>query len=307
MGEKWTEDKIPGLDGKTFVVTGANSGLGAETARALAAKGGQVVLACRDTSKGERAAADIRGRTPDAVVEVRALDLADLASVRTFADKLAADYDAIDVLVNNAGVMAIPLRRTADGFEMQFGTNHLGHFALTGLILPLLLAAPAPRVVTVSSQAHRTGKMRFDDLNWERGYRRWGAYGQAKLANLLFAYELARRVKTARRPLISNAAHPGYADTNLQQASSDGQGLRSRVMHLGNRMLSQTAAQGALPQLFAATAPDAENGAYYGPDGLFEQKGYPERVSSNKRSNNIDDARRLWQVSEQLTGVTFRV
>jgi NAD(P)-dependent dehydrogenase (short-subunit alcohol dehydrogenase family) len=305
MGQRWTEEDLPAQDGRSFVVTGANSGLGYESARALAAKGANVVLACRNTAKGDDAAAEIRRLHPDAAIEVRALDLSDLGSVRTFAEKLAADRDGLDVLVNNAGVMAIPLARTADGFEMQFGTNHLGHFALTGLLLPLLLARPSARVVTVSSQAHRTGKMRWDDLQWERSYRRWRAYGQAKLSNLLFAFELDRRAKAAGVDLTSAAAHPGYANTHLQQAGAAGSKVREGVMSLGNKLLSQSAAQGALPQLYAATAPGVEGGSYFGPDGPFEQKGYPKPVGSTSRARNVDDARRLWQISEQLTGVTY--
>jgi NAD(P)-dependent dehydrogenase (short-subunit alcohol dehydrogenase family) len=305
MGQKWTEADVPSQAGRSVVVTGANSGLGYETTRVLAGKGASVVLACRNTAKGDDAADQIRRQHPDAAIEVRGLDLADLSSVRTFAEKLAADRDGIDVLVNNAGVMAIPRSTTADGFEMQFGTNHLGHFALTGLLAPLLVARPGARVVTVSSQAHRTGKMRFEDLQWEKGYRRWGAYGQAKLANLLFAYELDRRAAAADVDLTSVAAHPGYANTNLQHTSASGSKLRERAMAIGNRLMSQTAAQGALPQLYAATAPDVQGGSYFGPDGAFEQKGYPKLTASNSRSRNVDDARRLWQVSEQLTGVTF--
>jgi NAD(P)-dependent dehydrogenase (short-subunit alcohol dehydrogenase family) len=226
---------------------------------------------------------------------VRRLDLADLSSVRAF----AADLAAVDVLINNAGVMAVPLRRTADNFEMQFGTNHLGHFALTGLLLPKL----TDRVVALSSGAHRIGRIRLDDLNWQRGhYRRWLAYGQSKLANLMFAYELARRLERAGSPLRAVAAHPGYAATELQ---SHTESVQDKVMALGNRLVAQSAAMGALPTLYAATMPDVESGAFYGPDGPFEQRGHPKRVGSTKASRDERVAAQLWERSQELTGVHF--
>jgi NAD(P)-dependent dehydrogenase (short-subunit alcohol dehydrogenase family) len=287
---RWTARDIPDQSGRTFVVTGANSGLGFATARALAGAGGHVVLACRNAEKANAAAARIAGST-----EVRALDLADLGSVREF----AAGIDAADVLVNNAGVMALPLRRTRDGFEMQFGTNHLGHFALTGLLLPRL----TDRVVVLSSAAHRIGRIRLDDLNWEhRHYQRWSAYGQSKLANLMFAYELARRLARAGSPLRAVAAHPGYADTELQ---SHTESMQDRVMKLGNRLLAQPAEMGALPTLYAATMPAVESGAFYGPDGFAQQRGHPSRVGSSRTSRDERVAAQLWQRSEQLTGVAY--
>ncbi|HZY77828.1 MAG TPA: oxidoreductase [Jatrophihabitantaceae bacterium] len=287
---KWTAADIPDLSGRTYVVTGANSGLGASTARELAAHGGAVIMACRNVGKAERVAASIGGKT-----EVRALDLSDLASVRAFAESV----DGLDVLVNNAGVMALPLGRTKDGFETQFGTNHLGHFALTGLLLPKV----RDRVVTVSSGAHRLGRINLADPNWEhRRYSRWRAYGQSKLANLMFAYELQRRLTASGSAVISVAAHPGYANTDLQ---SHTQSIQDQVMAIGNRYFAQSADMGALPTLYAATAPDAVGGAFYGPDGFIEQRGYPHRVGSTRASRDEVVARALWQRSEDLTGVRF--
>jgi NAD(P)-dependent dehydrogenase (short-subunit alcohol dehydrogenase family) len=288
----WTAQDIPDQTGRTFVVTGANSGLGEATARELAAHGASVILACRNVAKGEAAAASMSGD-----VEVRRLDLADLTSVRAFADAL----DNVDVLVNNAGVMAIPRRTTADGFEMQFGTNHLGHFALTGLLLPRL----RDRVVTVSSGAHYIGRIALDDLNWQtRRYSRWAAYGQSKLANLMFAYELQRRLDRAESPLRSLAAHPGYAATELQTKTES---FQDRIMAIGNRLLAQSPQMGALPTLFAASVPDVTGGAFYGPDGFMQQVGYPRRVGSSSASRNEQVAAALWDASEKLTGVTYGI
>jgi NAD(P)-dependent dehydrogenase (short-subunit alcohol dehydrogenase family) len=285
---EWTAADIPDQTGRTIVVTGANSGLGEVTARQLAGRGATVVLACRDTAKGDAAAAAMSGD-----VTVRPLDLADLASVRGFAE---ATGD-IDVLVNNAGVMAVPSKRTADGFEMQLGTNFLGHFALTGLLLPKI----ADRVVTLSSPAHRIGRIDLDDLNWERRrYRRWGAYGQSKLADLIFAYELHRRLTAAGSPVRSVAAHPGYASTGLQ---SHTESFQDKGMALGNRLLAQSAEMGALPSLYAATAPDVAGGDYYGPDRLGEMRGHPQRVRSSKASRDEVLALSLWNRAVELTGV----
>ncbi len=289
---KWTSANIPDQTGRTVVVTGANSGLGVVVATELARAGAHVVVACRDTAKGERAAAAMPGST-----EVRRLDLADLASVREF----AAGVPEVAVLVNNAGVMATPLRRTADGFELQIGTNHLGHFALTGLLLDRI----TDRVVTVSSSGHRTGHIRFDDLNWDHGrYSRWGAYGQAKLANLLFTYELQRRLAAAGSSRSAMAAHPGYAATNLQGHTES---IQSTLMGLSNRFFAQSAQMGALPTLYAATVADLPGGSYVGPDGRFEQSGYPKIVQSSSRSHDPEAAARLWTLSENLTGVTFEI
>ncbi len=300
---RWTVDDIPDLRGKLAVVTGANSGLGLATARALARKGAKVVLACRSQDKAEQAIASLMAdleRLDEDQLEFRSLDLADLDSVRSFAEGIANTHGKLDLLINNAGVMALPYRKTAQGFEMQLGTNHLGHFALTGRLLPLLLAAPAARVVTVSSHMHRVGKIRFDDLHFERGYRKLAAYGQSKLANLLFTYELQRRLERARARVIAVAAHPGYSATDLLQ-----RGPRARFFSLGNRLMAQGAEQGALPSLHAATAPEVQGGEYYGPGGLMELKGHPIKVRSNRRSHDRAVAERLWSVSIELTGVDF--
>jgi NAD(P)-dependent dehydrogenase (short-subunit alcohol dehydrogenase family) len=288
---KWTADDLPRQDGRTFVVTGANSGIGLAAARELARAGGRVVLAVRDPARGEQAAATIAG---DA--EVRRLDLADLASVRVFADA----WDApIDVLVNNAGVMATPEQRTKDGFELQIGTNHLGHFALTNLLLPHV----TDRVVTVASGAHRAGSIRFDDLNWERGrYQRWLAYGQSKLANLLFTLELQRRLAEAGSAVRAVAAHPGWAATNLQSHTASA--LQNALLAIGNRVWAQSDDMGALPMLFAATQ-DIPGGSYVGPDGFAEQRGHPRLVGRSRAAADEDAARRLWTLSEELTGTSF--
>ena len=308
MSEKWTTEDIPDQSGRTALVTGANSGLGLQTAKALAAAGATVLLACRNAERADDAVAEIRSATPGASVEVVELDLADLASVERAADIVSGRPEPLDLLVNNAGVMVPPRRETADGFELQFGTNHLGHFALTGRLLDKLLAADAPRVVTVSSMAHRAGKLDFDDLNWERSYSRWPAYGRSKLANLLFTLELSKRAAAAGTALTAAASHPGFAATNLQTAGI-GLGpvgtLLKPVMKIGNLLLAQSDEMGALPSLYAATAPDVVSGDYYGPDGMGEQRGHPTRVGRNSRASNEEDAKRLWEVSEELTGVDF--
>jgi NAD(P)-dependent dehydrogenase (short-subunit alcohol dehydrogenase family) len=303
----WTTTDLPDLSGKTILITGANSGLGYQAALALAGTGAHVVLACRDQAKGGAAEQQIRAVHPRASTALMALDLASLADIHRFAGALRAALPRLDVLMNNAGVMALPYRKTADGFEMQIGTNHLGHFALTGLLLDRLLATPGARIVTVSSGFHRLGTIRFDDLSWERGYKRWPAYGQSKLANLLFAYELQRRLAAAGAAAISVAAHPGYAATNLQAAAPrmEGARLMERITNLGNALFAQSAAMGALPQVYAATAPTVRGGEYYGPDGLGELWGHPRSVVSNAASRDGDVARRLWELSEQLTGVRY--
>jgi len=304
---KWTARDIPSQTGRIAVVTGANSGLGLVTARELARAGAHVVMACRNAERGERARQQVLERAPGAAVEVRPLDLASLDSIRTFADRLHAEVPSLDLLVNNAGVMAIPRQQTADGFEMQFGTNHLGHFALTGLLLPSMVGREGSRVVTVSSTAHKPGRIDFDDLMGERSYRKWSAYNQSKLANLLFAYELQRRLDAAGLPTLSVAAHPGYAATNLQQVGPrmEGSRLGALLMSLGNTLLAQSDEMGALPQLYAATAPDVHGGEYFGPDGIAEGRGHPKRVDSTKASKDVEAAARLWSVSEQLTGVRY--
>ncbi|WP_313696169.1 oxidoreductase [Halorarum halobium] len=310
----WTAADVPDQSDRRAVVTGANSGIGLEATRELARAGATVVMACRGVERGESAARDVRGDVPDADLTVAELDLADLDSVRSFAADEREKPD-IDVLLNNAGVMAIPRRETADGFETQFGVNHLGHFALTGLLFEDL--ADDARVVTVSSGLHENGRIDFEDLHGEREYDRWDAYGQSKLANLLFAYELDRRADDAESAetaadsvpadVTSVGVHPGYAATNLQSrgAEMDGSRLKALVMRAANAVLGQSAAAGALPSLYAATAPDVEGGAYYGPGGLMNMRGAPERQESSDRSHDRAAARRLWAVSREQTGVSF--
>jgi NAD(P)-dependent dehydrogenase (short-subunit alcohol dehydrogenase family) len=297
----WTAADIPDETGRTVVVTGANSGLGASIARELARAGATVIMAVRNMEKGERAAQDIRDRVPEATLELGQLDLADLASVREFAGQVT---EPVDLLINNAGVMAPPRRETKDGFESQFGSNHLGHFALTGLLLPRLLAASSPRVVTQSSGAHRIpGAVHFDDLQWEHGYNNWRAYGQSKLANLMFAFELQRRAGAAGTALRSLAAHPGYARTNLQFAAPPW--YEQLVMRITNPLIGQSADMGALPALYAATAPDLPGGTFVGPGGFMEQRGYPKVVTAAGKAYDEQAWRRLWEVSEELTGVSY--
>lgn len=305
--KKWTREEMPSLEGQVWVVTGANSGLGLETVKGLAAKGATVVMACRDPQRAQAAADEVRKVAPNAKLELESLDLASLASIEAFAKKLATTRPALDGLINNAGIMAIPRRTTADGFEMQLGTNHLGHYALSLRLLPLLEAAKAPRLVNVASTAHKFGTMNFDDLMGEKSYSAWGAYGQSKLANLLFTYELSRKLAAAGKKTIVAAAHPGYASTNLQGvgAKMTGSKFSAWIMDLGNSVMAQTAAFGALPSLHAATASEVKSGDYFGPDGLFELKGYPRKCDSNAKSKDTAAAAKLWEVSEKLTGVRF--
>ncbi|XVQ08739.1 oxidoreductase [Spirillospora sp. CA-255316] len=299
---KWTVADIPDLSGRRAIVTGANSGIGFHTALQLARHGAEVVMACRSAERGQAALDRLKAAAPDAEVELASLDLADLASVREFA---GGRVDRpLDVLVNNAGVMALPRRTTADGFEMQFGTNHLGHFALTGLLLPALRAAGAPRVVTVTSAFAWAGRIRFDDLQGERRYRKWGAYAQSKLANLLFTRELGRRVPE----VLSVSAHPGFAATNLQQAGPRMEGSRfvERGAGVVNAIVAQPAAAGALPTLYAATAPDVAEGACYGPR-LLQWRGAPTEVVTHPQAKRPELGARLWEVSESLTGVRYEI
>jgi NAD(P)-dependent dehydrogenase (short-subunit alcohol dehydrogenase family) len=299
---KWTTANIPDQTGRTAVITGANTGLGFATAAALAEKGAHVVLAVRNVDKGKEAAGQIAQRSPGANVSLQELDLSSLQSVRAAAEQLKSNYDAIDLLINNAGVMMTPKSVTKDGFELQFGTNHLGHFALTGLLLDRVLAAPRSRVVTVSSFAHRFARkgIRFEDIQWERGYSRLGAYGQAKLANLMFTYELQRRLQGTNT--IAVAAHPGGSRTDLGRNLPTVVEAMTRVAEL----FVQGADMGALSTLRAATDPSVLGGQYYGPDGLSEHRGYPKVVSSSKASHDAQAQRRLWALSEELTGVTFQ-
>ncbi|MGW5050829.1 oxidoreductase [Actinokineospora sp. NPDC004072] len=295
----WTAADIPSLVGRSFIVTGANSGLGYQTALALARRGAHVVLGVRDLAKGAAAVESIRAADAEANVEARHLDLADLDSVREF----SAGIDRVDVLVNNAGVMWTPRTLSAQGYELQFAVNHLAHFALTGLLIDLLAAGRDPRVVTVTSFLHKQGFLHFDDLNGEHKYSRRGFYAQSKLANVVFGLELHRRLRANGVPVASVLAHPGYSATNLQSAGPTG--VQKLGLKLGNRLLAQDAEMGALPQLYAATHPDVESGQFIGPNGRREQKGYPALVEPLDAARDRGTARRLWDVSEEMTGVYY--
>ena len=300
----WTAADIPDQTGRVAVITGANTGLGYETAAALADHGARVVLAVRNLDKGKDAAARIAAKSPGADVALQELDLTSLDSVRTATERLKSDYDHIDLLINNAGVMYTPKETTKDGFELQFGTNHLGHFALTGLLLERLLPVPGSRVVTVSSMGHRIlADIHFDDLQWERSYNRVAAYGQAKLANLLFTYELQRRL-APHGTTIAAAAHPGGSNTELGRYTPT---VFRPLVNVFFSVIAQDAAMGALPTLRAATDPAVLGGQYYGPDGFAETRGHPKIVSSSAKSHDPDRQRRLWTVSEELTGVRYPV
>jgi NAD(P)-dependent dehydrogenase (short-subunit alcohol dehydrogenase family) len=301
----WKLSDMPSSAGRVAVVTGANSGLGFVTARYLASGGARVIMACRNAERADAALTKLRTLEPSADVEVRSLDLSDLGSVRRFADEWTGP---LDLLVNNAGLMAIPYQLTADGFEMQLGTNHLGHFALTGLLMPTLIAQPKSRVVTLSSEAHRIGRIHFDDLQSEQRYSKWRAYGQSKLANLLFARELSRRASLAGQDLLSVAAHPGYATTNLQEAGPKMAGSKVGMlgMKLSNTLLGQSDVNGAVPALYGATGPGLRGAEYLGPDGPFAMRGSGAKpMRPSKAALDDETGRRLWDVSEQLTGVSF--
>ncbi len=304
MTQQWTTDHIPDQTGRVFVVTGANSGLGLATTRELARKGGLVILAVRSEEKGHRAVEAITAQQPDARLEVRRLDLADLDSVRAFAGRLRADHPRLDVLVNNAGVMAPPRSLSAQGHELQFAANHLGHFALTGLLLDTLAAGPDSRVVTVSSVNHRQARLFFDDLDGERGYRPMAYYNQSKLANAVFGRELHRRLTAADSPVRSVLAHPGYTATNLQHDGPIGL-WRVLLGRIGNPLFAQGPAAGARSQLFAATDPGVRGGEFIGPDGMAELRGGPKRVELAPGAADEETGRRLWEVSEERTGVRF--
>lgn len=305
---KWTESSVPNLQGKCALITGANSGIGFETARVMAEKGAQVVLACRNESKAIQAMSKIRERSPAAQLHFLPLDLSSLQSIRDMAEMFHEQYNQLHYAINNAGVMWLPQSKTADGFESQFGTNHLGHYALTGLLLPAILKTPGSRIVTVSSIAHTAGNIKFEDLFFER--RRYGkqkAYAQSKLANLVFARELERRLNANGAQTISVAAHPGVANTNLaipgfEQSNS---GLMASAMKLLTPIVAQNPVNGALPTLYAATATGVEGGEYYGPDGFYEAYGYPGLAKSTRRSRNPDIGRKLWEISESLTGIEY--
>ncbi|GAB3233519.1 SDR family NAD(P)-dependent oxidoreductase [Glycomyces halotolerans] len=304
MSGKWTAEDIPDQTGRTALITGANSGLGLETARELAGRGARVIMAVRNEAKGRAAADDITRSRPGAELEIRRLDLSDLESVRAFADGIRKDGVEFDVLVNNAGVMAPPRSLSAQGHELQFASNHLGHFALTGLLFDRIRLDRDPRVVTVASMAHHSGRIHFEDLTGERDYTPWRYYAQSKFANILFGLELDRRLRAAQVPVRSVMAHPGLASTNLTHSLP---AMLRPVGWLVVRLRAQSAADGALPQLYAATDPGAESGQYIGPDGKGENKGHPTIVRPKAEAGDPETARRLWEVSEELTGVRFEV
>ena len=305
MDQHWTTTNIPDLAGKIVIVTGANVGVGYEAAKEFARKGAQTILACRNIQKAQAAIEKIRKEIPAAPVEAMLLDLASLASVHKFTDTFKTKYDRLDILVNNAGIMWLPPGKTEDGFERHFGTNHLGHFALTGLLIDLLQKTPGARVVTVSSAGHRSGSMDFEDLMFEKTevYERQKVYGRSKLANLLFTYELQRRLESSNMDTIAVAAHPGMCKTDLL-SKPESPLFFKLVMPLAG-LVVQSAAMGALPILRAAVDPEARGGEYYGPDGKNESRGYPVIVQSNEASHNMQDAARLWEVSEKLTGIHY--
>lgn len=303
----WTTADIPDLHGHIALVTGANSGLGLQTTRALAEHGAHVIMACRNLEKARQVEAEIKQTVPNAVCEVIALDLSSLASVRTCATTIAQMHEHLDLLFNNAGIMAIPRGETIDGFETQFGTNHLGHFALTGLLLPLLLSTPNSRVITTTSGARAAGHVKLDDLQRQRSYGRWEAYGQSKRANLLFTFELQTRLAAIGTTTISVAAHPGFANTNLQSTSANLSNARFEgiMMSVVGSVFGQSALMGALPQLYAGTSSAIHGGELVGPGGLAEMVGYPKVIRNAAKEYDRPTAARLWDVSEELTGVTY--
>ena len=307
MSDKWTQQDIPDLTGKVVVVTGANSGLGLESTKALAAKGATVVMACRNMSKAEEARAEVLAGNPNAKLDLMQLDNASLASVRAFADAFKAKYDRLDILLNNAGVMAIPHQLTEDGFEMQLGVNHLGHFALTGYLIDVITSTPGARIHNTSSSAAFNGQINFADLMGEENYSRWGAYGQSKLANAMFATELNRRLKEEGYDTISNSSHPGLVLGNLQANSLEQSGapLTERVLYrIGGALMGQDVSMGVLPQLYASTAPEAKGGVFYGPKTM-RLRGYPAEQKCNDALDDAAVLKRFWEVSEELTGVTY--
>ena len=297
MTTKWTAKNIPELVGKIAIVTGANSGIGFETARALATKKATVILACRNKDEGEAAIDLLTQENPDSRIFLLQLNLSDLALVRDFSDSFIRQYDRLDILINNAGIMRTPYGNTVDGFELQFGTNHLGHFALTGLLIELIIRTPQARVITVSSGGERFGEIDFENLNAENGYDAGKAYGQSKLANLLFTYELQRQFEHADIDTIAAAVHPGWTITNLQ--------VHWQMLQVLNPFIGQQPDIGALPTLYAATAPGVQGGDYYGPDGWMELRGHPTKVKSSDRSYDTAVAAQLWKISEELTGVRY--
>lgn len=307
MSNKWAQNDIPDLTGKVVIVTGANSGLGLESTKALAVKGATVVMACRNLNKAEQAKAEVQQKAPQARLEVMELDNASLASVRAFATTFKEKYDRLDILLNNAGVMAIPRMETEDGFEMQLGVNHLAHFALTGLLLELLTNTPGSRVHSTASSAAFTGSINFADLMGKKEYGRWTAYGQSKLANAAFATELNRRLQATGHDTIANASHPGFVRTNLQTNSLNQSGapfLEQVLYRIAGPLLAQDISMGVLPQLYAATVPEAKGGVFYGPK-IFRMRGYPTEQRCNDTLDDTAVLQRLWEISEELTGIHY--
>ena len=298
--EKWTIENIGDQSGKTVIVTGSSSGIGLEAVKVLANKGAEVIIAVRNATKGKNAEEKIKSQNPNANVKVMIVDLANLKSVREFAKKFNAGYDKLNLLINNAGVMIPPYSKTTDGFELQFGTNHLGHFALTALLFDKLKATPNSRIVNVASMAHKYGNINFDDLNWEkRNYKAWSAYGDSKIANLYFTYYLADQISKSGIDIKVTSSHPGWTATDLQR--------HSRMFEFLNKFFAMPAEQGALPTLRAAIDTEAQSGDYFGPDGFQEWRGFPVKVESNKLSHNMEIAGKLWKVSEELTGIKFKI
>lgn len=309
MSKEWTTDDMPNLDGKITIVTGANSGLGLETARIFAEKGATVVMAVRNTQKGEAAQADILSTVPNAKLDLMKLDVGNLASVQDFAGAFRAKYDRLDILMNNAGVMAIPRQETADGFEMQLGVNHLGHFALTGHLIEIIVQTPNARIHNVSSSAMYSGSINFDDLMGENEYGRWAAYGQSKLANVFFTFELQKRLAAAGYDTVVNSSHPGVVRTNLQNTSmaqSNTEGSEGWLYRIFGTLFFQDISMGVLPMIYGATAQDAKGGTFYGPR-TFNLRGYPAEKKVNEAAHDADALRRFWEVSEELTGVRYTI
>jgi NAD(P)-dependent dehydrogenase (short-subunit alcohol dehydrogenase family) len=306
---KWTTENMGNLNGKVVIVTGANSGLGYYTTLAFARKGAEVIMAVRNTEKGKSAAKNIKASMNRADLKLMQLDLADLDSVKSFAENFKKEYKQLDILVNNAGLMAIPESRTKQGFEMQFGTNHLGHFALTIHLADILTKTENSRIVTVSSLMHKIGKINFSDLNWNGSYKKWAAYGQSKLANLLFTYELQRKLEEAGKSAIAVTAHPGYAATNLQTkgAIMEGSNFNKMLNEMANKIFAQSAEMGALPTLYAAVEPSLKGGEFIGPDRMGGSRGYPTIAKVNGNKLNPEVAKRLWEVSEELTGLKLEL
>jgi len=308
MSRNWTQKDIPNQSGKIVVITGANSGLGFETARTLAEKRATIVMAVRNLKKGEQAKNEILKAVPNASLDLMKLDVGDLASVREFAEAFKTKYDRLDILANNAGVMAIPRQETADGFEMQLGVNHLGHFALTGLLLDVIVNTPNARIHNVTSSANYFGSINFDDLMGEKDYSRWDAYSQSKLANVFFTFELQKRLSAAGFDTIVNTSHPGLVLTNLQANSVEqsGTGVEAILYRVIEPIMAQDISMGVLPMLYGMTAQDAKGGTFYGPRTL-NLRGYPTEKKANKAAYDADALRRFWEVSEELTGVKYEV